>query len=54
MPGLASLPYPDKETSIVKGPDPLIVGSARQVVDHDDPFYATINGAARETLNTDG
>lgn len=51
---LSSLPYPDKDTSIVKGPDPLIVGSARRVVSHDDPFYANINGAASETHNADG
>ncbi|MBT5435007.1 MAG: polyphosphate kinase 2 [Rhodospirillaceae bacterium] len=42
---LSSLPYPDKDHSIVKGPDPLIVGSARRVVEHDDPFYANASGS---------
>jgi polyphosphate kinase 2 len=29
---LASLPYPDKDSSVVHGPDPLIVGSANHVI----------------------
>ncbi len=29
---LSSLPYPDKSAAVVKGPDPLIVGSSRHVV----------------------
>ncbi len=33
---LASLPYPDKDTDVVTGPDPLIVGSSRHVIAHDD------------------
>jgi polyphosphate kinase 2 len=50
---LSSLPYPDKDLDIVKGPDPLIVGSARRVVDHDDPFYANISVAAGESAALD-
>jgi len=42
---LSSLHYPDKDHHIVKGPNPLIVGSARRVVEHDDPFYATAPGS---------
>ena len=29
---LSSLPYPDRDKSVVRGPDPLIVGAGRQVV----------------------
>jgi polyphosphate kinase 2 len=32
---LHSLPYPDKNTHVVKGPDPLIVGSASEVISQD-------------------
>lgn len=32
---LSSLPYPDKNTKIVRGPDPLIVGAASHVVGRD-------------------
>ena len=29
---LTSLPYPDRNTKIVRGPDPLIVGSTEHVI----------------------
>ena len=32
---LSSLPYPNKDTSIVRGPDPLIVGSTAHVIGND-------------------
>ena len=32
---LATLPYPNKDRSIVSGPDPLIVGATRQVLGED-------------------
>ena len=32
---LSSLPYPDKNTKLVRGPDPLIVGAASHVVKRD-------------------
>ncbi|KND19178.1 polyphosphate kinase [Pannonibacter phragmitetus] len=32
---LHSLPYPDKDTHLVGGPDPLIVGAAHHVISHD-------------------
>lgn len=33
---LASLPYPNKDESVVRGSDPLIVGSSRHVISRDD------------------
>jgi len=33
---LSSLPYPNKDTHVVKGPDPLIVGSTHHVVGNSD------------------
>ncbi len=33
---LASLPYPNKEMSLIKGPDPLIVGSSHHVIGNSD------------------
>jgi polyphosphate kinase 2 len=33
---LSSLPYPDKDLSVVTGPDPLIAGSAARVVSRDE------------------
>ena len=35
---LSALPYPDKEASVVTGPDPLIAGSAARVVGRNDPM----------------
>ena len=35
---LAELSYPDKDASVVTGPDPLIAGSAARVVGRDDPM----------------
>ena len=32
---LSSIPYPDKNTKVVRGPDPLIVGAASHVVGRD-------------------
>ncbi len=32
---LASLDYPDKDPSVVRGPDPLIVGSSSLVIEKD-------------------
>ena len=37
---LAKLPYPDKDTTVVKGADPLIVGPASRVVRRDKPMTA--------------
>ena len=34
---LAKLPYPDKDTAVVTGADPLIVGPATRVVSRDEP-----------------
>jgi polyphosphate kinase 2 len=31
---LSTLPYPDKDAHVVRGPDPLIVGSSQQVIGH--------------------
>ncbi|MHA1560105.1 MAG: polyphosphate kinase 2, partial [Alphaproteobacteria bacterium] len=33
---LASLPYPNKDRSIVRGPDPLIVGASNHVIGRDE------------------
>ncbi len=33
---LASLPYPNKDTHVVKGPDPLIVGSSHHVIGNSE------------------
>lgn len=33
---LASLPYPEKDTHVVRGPDPLIVGSSADVIGRSD------------------
>ena len=33
---LSQLPYPNKDTSVVRGPDPLIVGPAERVVARDE------------------
>lgn len=33
---LSSLPYPDKDEKLVKGPDPLIVGSTHHVISSND------------------
>ena len=35
---LMKLPYPDKDRQVVRGPDPLIAGPARRVVDNDAPM----------------
>ena len=35
---LSALPYPDREASVVTGPDPLIAGSAARVVGRNDPM----------------
>jgi hypothetical protein len=32
---LCSLPYPNKDHSILRSPDPLIVGSTEHVIGHD-------------------
>ena len=33
---LSSLPYPDRDPHVVRGPDPLIVGSSGQVIGRSD------------------
>jgi polyphosphate kinase 2 len=33
---LSSLPYPDKDTRVVRGPDPLIVGATHHVIGNSD------------------
>ena len=35
---LMKLPYPDKDRQVVRGPDPLIAGPARRVVDNETPM----------------
>lgn len=35
---LSRLPYPDKDPSVVTGPDPLIAGPATRVVSRDEPM----------------
>ena len=35
---LSKMPYPDKNTDVVTGPDPLILGPATQVVGRDEPM----------------
>ena len=35
---LSDLPYPDKDSAVVIGPDPLIAGSAARVVGRDGPM----------------
>jgi polyphosphate kinase len=37
---LATLPYPNKDRSIVRGPDPLIVGATRQVLGEEGRWTA--------------
>ena len=37
---LMKLPYPDKDTDVISGPDPLIVGPATRVVDTNAPMDA--------------
>ena len=36
---LGSLDYPDKDTRVVKGPDPLIVGPSSQVIKKDSHLW---------------
>jgi polyphosphate kinase 2 len=36
---LASLDYPDKDTSVVRGPDPLIVGHSSLVIEKDSHLW---------------
>ena len=42
---LSRLPYPDKDASVVQGPDPLIAGPATRVVSRDEPM--TVQPKAR-------
>jgi polyphosphate kinase 2 len=37
---LASLPYPNKDESVVRAPDPLLVGPASHVIDGEDQYPA--------------
>ena len=46
---LSRLPYPDKDTSVVTGPDPLIAGPATQVVSRDEPMTAAPGTAGAVT-----
>jgi len=36
---LSSLPYPDREPHIVRGPDPLIVGSSAAVLGQESSLF---------------
>ena len=45
---LSSLPYPDKDEDIVRGPDPLIVGSSSHVVDRSDQILGKIRPEKRQ------
>jgi len=38
---LASLPYPNKNESVVRAPDPLLVGPASHVIDGEDQYPPT-------------
>ena len=39
---LSTLPYPDKNTQVVRAPDPLIVGSSSHVIDRSDHIMGKI------------
>jgi hypothetical protein len=39
---LASIPYPDKDTEAVTGPDPLIVGSSAHVIGQDEHILGKV------------
>ena len=36
---LSGLEYPDKNTHVVRGPDPLLVGSSAQVIEKDSHLW---------------
>jgi hypothetical protein len=36
---LAGLDYPDKNTHVIQGPDPLIVGPSSQVIEKDTHLW---------------
>ena len=42
---LSRLEYPDKDTGVVTGPDPLIAGSATRVVSRDEPMAGATGGS---------
>lgn len=42
---LSRLPYPDKDHSVVTGPDPLIAGPATRVVSRDEPMTGAPDSA---------
>ena len=42
---LSRLPYPDKDHSVVTGPDPLIAGPATRVVSRDEPVTGAPDAA---------
>ncbi|MEE9335682.1 MAG: polyphosphate kinase 2 [Granulosicoccaceae bacterium] len=49
---LSSLPYTDKSSEIVKGPDPLIVGSSRHVLSNTDHILGkSLHPQQRRTKN---
>ena len=50
---LATLPYPNKDRSIVRGPDPLIVGATRQVLG-EDGRWAVLPAAPEAAAATRG
>ena len=39
---LSSLPYPDRDTAVVEGPDPMIAGPAERVVDRSEPMGSSV------------
>ncbi len=47
---LAKLPYPDKDTAVVTGPDPLIAGPATRVVSRDEPVTSGPGGPGGSTV----
>ena len=39
---LSSLPYPDKDAKIIRGPDPLIVGASSHVIGSSDHILGEV------------
>ena len=39
---LSHLPYPDRDTAVVEGPDPMIAGPAERVVDRSEPMGSSV------------
>jgi hypothetical protein len=44
---LDSLSYPDKNTKIIRGPDPLIVGASAHVIGNSDHILGETNSGSK-------